>query len=105
MRVAGPFTVESLSPHRVLAADVDRDGEVSETEAITHADFIATLIEHLRKAGIQNTKKAERLKFDRLESLRRRLHPGGRRNHRCDRGGEADCRCASARKTARSARN
>jgi adenine-specific DNA-methyltransferase len=69
VRVAGPFTVESLSPHRVLAADLDRDGEVSETKAITHADFIATLIEHLRKAGIQNTKKAERLKFDRLESF------------------------------------
>jgi adenine-specific DNA-methyltransferase len=69
VRVAGPFTVESLSPHRVLAADVNRDGEVSEAEAITHADFIATLIEHLRKAGIQNTKKAERLKFDRLESF------------------------------------
>ena len=70
VRVAGPFTVES--PCRRIGCwppTVDRDGEVSETEAITHADFIATLIEHLRKAGIQNTKKAERLKFDRLESF------------------------------------
>jgi adenine-specific DNA-methyltransferase len=44
VRVAGPFTVESLSPHRVLAADLNRDGEVSEAEANAHADFIATLL-------------------------------------------------------------
>ena len=64
IRVAGPFTVESLSPHRVLAAD-GRDEKSAEA---TGGDLINTLIDHLRKAGVQNTRKRERLKFDRLET-------------------------------------
>jgi adenine-specific DNA-methyltransferase len=44
IRVAGPFTVESLSPHRVLStADDDMDGTVTEQEAAKHKDF-ATMI-------------------------------------------------------------
>jgi adenine-specific DNA-methyltransferase len=69
VRVAGPFTVESLSPHRVLPADANQDGNVSESEARSHSDFVAMLIDNLRKAGVQNTKKGERLKFDRLETF------------------------------------
>jgi adenine-specific DNA-methyltransferase len=30
--------------------------------------FIPTIIDHLRKAGVQNTKKGERLEFDRLDA-------------------------------------
>jgi len=67
IRVSGPFTVESLSPHRVLPADDDLDGEVSPQEAQSHGDLITTLLDNLRKAGVQNTKKSERLKFTRLE--------------------------------------
>jgi adenine-specific DNA-methyltransferase len=33
IRVSGPFTVESLSPHRVLAADENMDATVSQEEA------------------------------------------------------------------------
>ncbi len=68
IRVSGPFTVESLSPHRILAADENLDGTVSKREAQNHGDLINTLLENLRKAGVQNTKKNERLKFARLES-------------------------------------
>ena len=68
VRVTGPFTVESLSPHRVLAADENLNGTVSEQEARKQQDFATTIIENLRKAGVQNTRKDERLKFDRLES-------------------------------------
>ncbi len=61
LRVTGPFTVESLSPHRVLATDAEKK-ERQET-----ADFAEMILENLRKAGVQNTKKGERLKFDTLE--------------------------------------
>ena len=67
MRVTGPFTVESLSPHRVLAADENMDGTVSEREARKQQDFATTIIENLRRAGVQNTHKNERLEFERLE--------------------------------------
>ena len=67
IRVSGPFTVESLSPHRVLStADNDMDGTVTEKEAKKHQDFSTMILENLRKAGVQNTKKGERLKFDSL---------------------------------------
>jgi len=65
IRVTGPFTVESLSPHRVLSTDAERP--TSETEA-TVGQFETMIIENLRKAGVQNTIKNERLKFDRLET-------------------------------------
>lgn len=68
VRVAGPFTVESLSPHRVLAvADANLDGTVTEQEAKKQQDFASMILENLNKAGVQNTNKAERLKFDRME--------------------------------------
>ncbi|MDM8000190.1 MAG: site-specific DNA-methyltransferase [Dehalococcoidia bacterium] len=64
VRVTGPFTVESLSPHRVLSvADDDMDGRISDTEAKYQVDFTTMIIENLRKAGVQNTKVNERLKF------------------------------------------
>ena len=69
IRVTGPFTVESLSPHRVLSTDAERP--TSETEAqeeATVGQFETMIIENLRKAGVQNTIKNERLKFDRLET-------------------------------------
>jgi len=69
VRVSGPFTVESLSPHRVLStADENMDGTVTEKEAKKHQDFSTMILENLRKAGVQNTKKGERLKFDSLDS-------------------------------------
>jgi adenine-specific DNA-methyltransferase len=68
VRVSGPFSVESLSPHRVLAtADEDQDGTVTEQEARKQQDFATMILENLRKAGVQNTRKAERLNFDRLD--------------------------------------
>lgn len=68
VRVTGPFTVESLSPHRVLStADDNFDGTVTEQEAQRHQDFSTMILDNLRKAGVQNTKKEERLKFDRLD--------------------------------------
>ncbi len=69
IRVSGPFTVESLSPHRVLSTEEER----SETEASGEREdnagqFVNVILDNLRKAGVQNTVKNERLKFDRLDS-------------------------------------
>jgi adenine-specific DNA-methyltransferase len=70
IRVTGPFTVESLSPHRVLATDEERPA--TETEGKKESavgQFETMILENLKTAGVQNTRKGERLKFDRLESF------------------------------------
>ncbi len=69
IRVSGPFTVESLSPDRIVSTDEERPA--SELVGQKHpgrADFAMMILDNLRKAGVQNTFKNERLKFDRLES-------------------------------------
>jgi adenine-specific DNA-methyltransferase len=68
IRVSGPFTAESLSPHRVLSTEEERP----QTEASGERDdntgqFVSVILDNLRKAGVQNTVKNERLKFDRLD--------------------------------------
>jgi adenine-specific DNA-methyltransferase len=69
VRVCGPFSVESLSPHRVLStADDDKNGTATEQEAHKQQDFATMILENLKKAGVQNTRKKERLTFDRLDA-------------------------------------
>ncbi|MEO1432807.1 MAG: DNA methyltransferase [Cyanobacteria bacterium J06632_19] len=69
LRVTGPFTVESLSPHRVLATNSEQPASEAEATQQASDQFEFRIIENLRKAGVQNTKKNERLKFDSLEPL------------------------------------
>jgi adenine-specific DNA-methyltransferase len=63
VRVTGPFTVESLSPHRTLEPSDDLEGIAEST-----LDFVPTILENLRKAGVENTVKAEHLRFDWLDT-------------------------------------
>ncbi|MDH6077309.1 site-specific DNA-methyltransferase [Chrysosporum ovalisporum FSS-45] len=67
LRVTGPFTVESLSPHRVLSTEDERPTSEIEGQQQASDQFEIRIIENLRKAGVQNTIKNERLKFDFLE--------------------------------------
>lgn len=68
VRVCGPFSVESLSPHRVLStADENQDGTLSEQEGRKQQDFATMILDNLKKAGVQSTRKSERLTFDRLD--------------------------------------
>lgn len=67
IRVTGPFTVESLSPHRVLSTEVEQPASEKEGTKQASEKFETTIIDNLKKAGVQNTKKEERLKFDNLE--------------------------------------
>ena len=67
VRVAGPFTVESLSPHRVLAVDendelLDRAAE-TRPEYGPQQDFAAMILEQLATAGVQQARKADRIAF------------------------------------------
>lgn len=70
IRVSGPFTVESLSPHRILAPDEERPESENTPEKTTgNGQFELMILENLKKAGVQNTVRNERLKFDRLETF------------------------------------
>jgi adenine-specific DNA-methyltransferase len=72
VRVTGPFTVESLSPHRSLAFTAAEGTEtIGETEAAKGADapnFEQSILDNLTKAGIQNGRKQERIKFASFET-------------------------------------
>ena len=74
VRVAGPFTVESLSPHRVVPSDEDE--LIEELDAAGGKrkrklpkgtdelnDFTAMILEHLKTSGVQQAKKADRISF------------------------------------------
>ncbi|MDO8589299.1 MAG: site-specific DNA-methyltransferase, partial [Armatimonadota bacterium] len=74
IRVTGPFTVESLSPHRRFSVDekikLKEEGIAGvKMTVMGGGQFALTIIDNLRKAGVQNTIKNERLKFDRLETF------------------------------------
>ena len=90
VRVTGPFTVESLSPHRVLPADEEDEAVLAalaqdageapppprhklRIAPDTTDDFVTVVLDNLAKAGVQNTRKDERLTFATL-----RPWPGGR---------------------------
>lgn len=79
VRVAGPFTVESLSPHRVLplgedpflAEMLEDDGDEATRDATTvdaaTTDFAAVVYESLKASGVQNTRKGEAIQFEWLK--------------------------------------
>lgn len=70
IRVCGPFTVESLSPHRVLSTDIERPESEREAERMEGGGkFEQTILENLRVSGVQNTRKSERLNFTSLEAF------------------------------------
>jgi adenine-specific DNA-methyltransferase len=74
VRVAGPFTVESLSPHRTLA--VGANDELIDTleaaegkrapEQTNGGDFAAMILDNLKAAGVQQAQKADKLTFTSL---------------------------------------
>ena len=92
VRVAGPFTVESLAPHRTLGVDendelIDHLAE-SKTGYGEQQDFATMILEHLKTSGVQQAHREDRISFTALTpwpgdlicaegALRR-----GRRRHR-----------------------
>ncbi len=68
VRVAGPFTVESLSPHRVLGVDADDELILKEpgAEYLPKQTFPQLILENLKTAGVQQANKADRITFTSL---------------------------------------
>ena len=70
VRVSGPFTVESLSPHRSLAFAGGNDDAhretISERTGAQQPDapnFEQSILDNLARAGVQNGRRDERIEF------------------------------------------
>ena len=64
VRVAGPFTAESISPHRVLG--VDEHGEMIAESANGYGseyDFAQVILDNLRTSGVQQAHRDDRIEF------------------------------------------
>lgn len=59
VRVAGPMTVESLSPHRISDAQ----------EMVSSERFVETVVTNLRSSGVQTGQKGARVEFENLDIL------------------------------------
>ena len=72
VRVAGPFTAESLAPHRTLAVDEEDElvPQAAEPRAPygtgRYGDFTSTVLENLRAAGVQQAHRQDRIEFSSL---------------------------------------
>ena len=75
VRVAGPFTVESLSPHRVLPASAEElIGELDAAAGkrrpadadLAGQDFAAIVIDYLKAEGVRQHDKGDRIAFESL---------------------------------------
>lgn len=67
VRVAGPFTVESVSPVRTLGVGAD-DELIDPADALARgtddrASFTQMVLENLRTAGVQQARKADKIDF------------------------------------------
>ena len=68
VRVSGPLTVESLSPHRVLSASEELpQTQRGESTGAAGGKFEAMILENLRTSGVKTTKRGEGIKFIRLD--------------------------------------
>jgi adenine-specific DNA-methyltransferase len=70
VRVAGPFTVESLSPHRVLGID-ENDKFIEKTsdsdgDARDAANFVQVILDNLKTSGVQQADKGGKITFSAL---------------------------------------
>ena len=65
VRVAGPFTVESLSPHRVLSVDEDGDliDQTTPQKPDEEGNFVTHIIENLKTSGVQQAHKEDKIEF------------------------------------------
>jgi adenine-specific DNA-methyltransferase len=70
VRVAGPFTVESLSPHRMLGVDENDDlidvAEEPGADYTARQSFPQMILDNLKTAGVQQAHKADRITFTSL---------------------------------------
>ena len=73
VRVAGPFTVDSLSPHRLLGVDENDElidnvaesklGYGDKFDKSSNQDFATMILEHLKTSGVQQAHKEDKISF------------------------------------------
>ena len=73
VRVAGPFTVDSLSPHRLLGVDENDElidniaesklGYGDKLDKSSNQDFATMILDHLKTSGVQQAHKEDRILF------------------------------------------
>ena len=73
VRVAGPFTVDSLSPHRLLGVDENDElidnvaesklGYGDKFDRSSNQDFATMILEHLKTSGVQQAHKEDKIMF------------------------------------------
>jgi len=69
VRVAGPFTVESLTPHRTLTVNEEGDAiDLTESRLgfTAKKNFAELILENLRTAGVQQAHKEDKINFSSL---------------------------------------
>lgn len=71
VRVAGPFTVESLSPHRMLGVDendelIDPAKQKSSSKGDDRQTFLQMVLDNLKTAGVQQAHKEDKIDFSSL---------------------------------------
>ncbi|MBH46601.1 MAG: site-specific DNA-methyltransferase [Halobacteriovorax sp.] len=66
VRVSGPFTVESISPHKSLPLDENDEIINSKTNGITNGeqDFVSIIMENIKSAGVQQVAKNDKIEFE-----------------------------------------
>jgi len=78
VRVAGPFTVESVSPHRILSVGENEDlidtwdkvaEESNEAYGGRQQDFASVILDNLKTAGVQQSHKEDRITFSSLSPI------------------------------------
>lgn len=70
IRVTGPFTVESLSPHLVLDPSQSQvEDDSTSVPDSTSQDYHTHILEHLKTGGVQNRLQDQRIIFDWLREL------------------------------------
>lgn len=70
VRVAGPFTVESLSPHRTMIVDENDnlvDPRKNNEATVRGGDFVQMILESLKTAGVQQSCKNDKIDFTALK--------------------------------------
>lgn len=68
VRVAGPFTVESLSPHRVLTVGENDEliDPFDNPDRGDEKDFVSIILDNLKSAGVQQAHKEDKIIFNSL---------------------------------------
>ena len=101
VRVAGPFTVESLSPHRTLGVDENDELIDHLSDAVgpygEPQDFASMILENLKSAGVQQAHVEDRISFTSLTPW-----PGNLvcADGRYTEGGDADAGAGAERRAA-----